>query len=91
MNMPVILGMALFVGCGIMAALVLPHALAKYRTDIPPGTSPYQGRSIFKQWNYANPANYTPEGRQRLKWLYICTVLQMLGVLLLMTGIVGRG
>lgn len=66
----------------------LVHDLRRFRTDIGPRQSPYEGRSIFVQLNVGNSANYSEEakpGLQKLKRLGQIRMLAMLGLMVVFT------
>jgi hypothetical protein len=54
-----------------VADLALIYWLAKYRVDLTPFNSPYEGASSVWQVNVLRPANYSKRGKRLLPWLYL--------------------
>jgi len=50
--------------------IIVALHLRPYRIDLKSGQSLWQGSSIFPQVNVMNPANYSEEGKVRLRKLY---------------------
>lgn len=50
--------------------LVLFSRVRHYRIDIAPNQNAYDGASRFPPVNYLSRANYAPEGRPLLRWLW---------------------
>ena len=51
-----------------IAQLIMIDALGKHRTDILPNQSPFDGSSRIWQRNVMRFSNYTPRGKQLLRW-----------------------
>lgn len=69
----------LWVAVAGVAALAMSSHLKRFRTDIPEDQAFTSGRSIFWMFNVYNPDNYTADGRRKLAWLYVITVLGFAG------------
>jgi hypothetical protein len=58
-----------------VADFALINWLAKYRTDLTPFNSPYEGASSIWQVNVLRPANYNERGKKLLPWLYLSLLI----------------
>jgi hypothetical protein len=54
-----------------VAQLIMFDALGKHRIDIRPNQSPFEGRSGIWQRNVIRFANYTPRGKNLLRWFLV--------------------
>jgi hypothetical protein len=59
----------------MIVSLALTHWLAKYRVDLRPWESPYEGASWVWQVNVFRRSNYNEQGQKLLPWLYLCTAV----------------
>ncbi|HSY84507.1 MAG TPA: hypothetical protein VK807_22275 [Gemmatimonadaceae bacterium] len=62
-----------------VASIAFTYRLARYRVDLAPFNSPYDGTSRIWQVNVFRPSNYNARGRRLLPWLYVLTTLTALG------------
>jgi hypothetical protein len=61
-----------------VVSIAFTYHLARYRVDLTPFNSPYDGASRIWQANVFRPSNYNPRGRRLLPWLYVLTILTAL-------------
>ena len=54
--------------------------LAAFRTDIRAGENPLHGSAVIPGLNQLNPANYSPEGRRRLKRFALLEVARLVAM-----------
>lgn len=59
----------------VVVDLALVNWLAKYRTDLTPFNSPYEGASSLWQVNVLRPENYDKRGKKLLPWLYLSLLI----------------
>jgi hypothetical protein len=72
-------GIVVFVA-GSIGALSLWQPLRNHRIDIGIGQHPKEGVEPIASLNILNPQNYDDRGQKMLKWLYLFTVLQFVGI-----------
>jgi hypothetical protein len=61
-----------------VATIAFTYHLARYRVDLTPFNSPYDGVSRIWQVNVFRPSNYNARGRRLLPWLYFLSTLSAL-------------
>lgn len=81
-----VLGVSLFVVSSAWQMVLIPRS-RRYRTDVPANARRGAGSSPFWQVNVYHPRNYQSEdGRRFHRKLAIAVLIQVVGMLLFMTG-----